>query len=201
MTITLYYLKAFTSQPTKLTKSLVIFISFISLIPIMACTPTSTPEATSQPTITPAPTITPQPTMVDSATLPPNKPAIQAEVISVKVTGNPNAYQFAVEISSPDTGCDQYADWWEVLDAEGNLLYRRILAHSHVTEQPFTRSGGPVNISAEQQVTVRGHMHPAGYGNLVMQGSVESGFTPTDLDPTFGASVAEQSPLPTGCAW
>ncbi|MCB0054175.1 MAG: hypothetical protein KDE24_32035, partial [Caldilinea sp.] len=67
-----------------------------------------------------------------------------ADVFGVTVRGDDGAYQFSVEIASPDTGCNQYADWWEVLDSDGNLLYRRILTHSHVDEQPFIRSGGPV---------------------------------------------------------
>ena len=78
-----------------------------------------------------------------------------ANVLSVQVTGNPGAYQFAVEIASPDTGCEQYADWWEVVSQDGQLLYRRILLHSHVDEQPFTRSGGPVEVAADELVYVR----------------------------------------------
>jgi len=76
---------------------------------------------------------------------------ILADVLSVEVTGSPNAYQFSVKIASPDTGCEQYADWWEVLSEDGQLLYRRILLHSHVNEQPFVRSGGPVNIPLFQR--------------------------------------------------
>ncbi|MGA9190363.1 MAG: hypothetical protein WBZ24_01400, partial [Anaerolineales bacterium] len=68
----------------------------------------------------------------------------QARVISVDVSGEEGAFTFAVEIASPDTGCDRYADWWEVVTPNGDLLYRRILLHSHVDEQPFARSGGPV---------------------------------------------------------
>jgi len=64
-----------------------------------------------------------------------------AEVQSVKATGKSNSYTFAVTIKSPDIGCDRYADWWEVITPEGELLYRRVLLHSHVDEQPFTRTG------------------------------------------------------------
>jgi len=67
-----------------------------------------------------------------------------ARVTKVTVSGEANNYNFSVTIASPDTGCDQYADWWEVFTEDGVLIYRRILAHSHVTEQPFTRSGGAV---------------------------------------------------------
>ncbi len=52
----------------------------------------------------------------------------------------------SVTLSHPDTGWDHYADGWEVLDADGNSLGVRVLAHPHVTEQPFTRSLGGVQI-------------------------------------------------------
>ena len=71
-----------------------------------------------------------------------------AAVEDVSVSGDPGRYQFAVTIRSDETGCDQYADWWEVVSESGDLLYRRILAHSHVDEQPFARSGGTCRHSA-----------------------------------------------------
>lgn len=40
---------------------------------------------------------------------------ITADVTSVIISGEDSQYQFMVTISSPDTGCEQYADWWEVL--------------------------------------------------------------------------------------
>lgn len=39
-----------------------------------------------------------------------------------------------------DTGWDHYANRWDVLDENGELLGSRELAHPHVNEQPFTRS-------------------------------------------------------------
>ena len=122
-----------------------------------------------------------------------------ANVVSVEATGEPSAYTFEVGISSPDTGCDRYADWWEVLSDSGELVYRRILTHSHVDEQPFVRSGGPVEIAAEDTVWVRAHMHPTGYGGRAAKGSVAGGFELVELDPGFAADVAEREPLPRGC--
>ncbi len=122
-----------------------------------------------------------------------------ADVISVETTGEPGAYTFEVGISSPDTGCDRYADWWEVLSEDGELLYRRILTHSHVDEQPFARPGGPVPVGADEVVWVRAHMHPAGFGGQAARGSAAGGFELAALDPDFAPGAAERAPLPEGC--
>lgn len=124
-----------------------------------------------------------------------------ARVLQVAATGQPNNWTFAVTISSPDTGCDRYADWWEVITPEGELLYRRVLLHSHVDEQPFTRTGGAVAISAQQPLIVRLHMSDSGYSSLAQQGTIEDGFTEVTLPANFAASLAEIEPLPTDCAF
>gem|GEM_PF-767227 len=122
-----------------------------------------------------------------------------ANVISVEARGDPGSYTFSVGISSPDEGCQQYADWWEVLTEDGELIYRRVLLHSHVTEQPFVRSGGPVEIAADQAVWVRAHMNTSGYGVVVFTGSVESSFQEAELSPEFAIEAANLDPLPNGC--
>ncbi len=128
-------------------------------------------------------------------------PIVQAVVLEVTTTGSPGEYRFSVRLESPDTGCDQYADWWEVVTPEGELLYRRILTHSHVTEQPFTRSGGPVAIDETTEVIVRGHMNTSDYGTSAFGGSVATGFAPVAIDRAFAADLAEAEPLPDGCAF
>jgi hypothetical protein len=125
--------------------------------------------------------------------------SVTADVIAVQVSGQPGAYQFNVGIRSPDKGCAQYADWWEVVSADGKLLYRRVLLHSHVDEQPFTRSGGPVLIQADTVVWVRAHMNTGGYGGMAFQGSVKTGFKPAVPDSGFATGLARQQPLPEGC--
>lgn len=124
-----------------------------------------------------------------------------SDVISVQVTGSAGAYQFSVGISSPDTGCDQYADWWEVVSEQGVLIYRRVLLHSHVDEQPFVRSGGSVVIAADTVVWVRAHMNKGGYGGYAFRGSVQDGFTQTELHPGFASELEFESPLPEDCAF
>jgi hypothetical protein len=122
-----------------------------------------------------------------------------AVVQAVTTSGEPGSYNFSVTISSPDEGCDQYADWWEVLSPEGELIYRRILLHSHVNEQPFTRGGGPVGITAEESVIVRAHFHPHGYSDQAFQGSVLAGFSEGSTESDFAANLQTTPPLPNGC--
>lgn len=124
-----------------------------------------------------------------------------ATVTGIRVSGEAGAYTFHVGLKSDDTGCEQYADWWEVVDSNGTLLYRRILAHSHVDEQPFTRSGGPVAISEGQVVIIRGHMNKAGYGSNVFKGSVSQGFTEQAANTKFASNLESTPPLPEGCAF
>ena len=148
---------------------------------------------------------TPEPMRAEKSTstllATPMEKNIKADVISVDARGEPGAYTFSVGIQSPDLGCSQYADWWEVIDEQGNLLYRRILAHSHVNEQPFKRSGGPVTINADTTVWVRAHMHPHGYGGEVLKGSFNSGFQPAELPQGFAVGLDEIPPLPENCAF
>jgi hypothetical protein len=124
-----------------------------------------------------------------------------ADIVSVKGTGTPQNYTFHVEVSSPDKGCNQYANWWEVLSPNGELLYRRILGHSHVNEQPFIRSGGEVKINKDEIVIIRAHMNNFGYGGIAFKGSVENGFVQVSIDKKFALTVENQSPLPSGCAF
>jgi len=125
-----------------------------------------------------------------------------ADVTAVRASGSPAAYTFSVTIQSPDTGCDRYADWWEVLTPEGELVYRRILAHSHVDEQPFTRSGGPVDVEESVRVVVRAHMSDGGYDGVAFAGSVASGFSAdASVTAALAPELSEEPPLPSDCAF
>lgn len=124
-----------------------------------------------------------------------------ADVISVDVTGAFGSDRFSAGILSPDEGCEQYADWGEVLMEDGGLLYRRLLAHSHVDEQPFVRSGGPVSIDSDTVVWVWAHMHPAGYGGTAFRGSAQVGFQELEPDEGFADGVEHLHPLAGGCSF
>lgn len=66
-----------------------------------------------------------------------NDAAITA--VDIKPVGD-GMYQVSVTLEHADTGWDHYANRWDVLDQDGNVLGSRVLAHPHVNEQPFTRS-------------------------------------------------------------
>lgn len=126
---------------------------------------------------------------------------IRADVSKVATSGTAGHYSFYVTLASDETGCGQYADWWEVLDAKGMLLYRRILFHSHPNDQPFTRSGGNIALKPEQKVYVRAHMNKLGYVGDVFEGSVSGGFKKSEKIPVFPKGLEMQAPLPGGCAF
>ena len=123
----------------------------------------------------------------------------KADVVGVRAEGEAGAYTVFVSIESTETGCDLYADWWEVLTPEGALVYRRILDHSHPDEQPFERSGGPVAAQAADEVVVRAHLHPDGYVGAAMRGTFGGTFAPYTPEASFGADLATASPQPEGC--
>jgi len=126
-----------------------------------------------------------------------------AEVKNVAFSGKESKYNFSVTLKSPDTGCQQYADWWEVITEDGELVYRRILAHSHVGEQPFSRSGGTVDILSTDVVIIRGHMNNTGYGegDIAMKGSIATGFQTFTISKDFASDLDKKAPLPSGCAF
>lgn len=126
---------------------------------------------------------------------------LYADIVGVATSASGNNYTFAVTIDSPDTGCDQYADWWEVISEDGDLIYRRILGHSHVGG-PFTRSGGPVIVSENQKVWIRAHMNTTGFGaneGITYFGTVACGFKALEMAPGFALDIEDDEPQPGDC--
>lgn len=164
----------------------------LSLSAVLACVPQQGEVDAHSPQL--------EPSAAASVTeRPDSHPRPTADVVSVSTTAVDGGYEFAVGVSSPDTGCDRYADWWEVVSEDGDLLYRRPLAHSHVDEQPFVRSGGPVALDADETVWVRAHLHPFGYGGEAFRGSIAGGFDAADAPLDFAADLAEAPPAPPPC--
>lgn len=73
-----------------------------------------------------------------------------------------------VTVRHADQGWGHYADRWEVLGADGEVLTTRVLLHPHDTEQPFTRSLGGLRLPrGTTQVRIRAHDSMHGYGGQV----------------------------------
>ena len=65
----------------------------------------------------------------------------EADIIDVKVQHNGgDSFQIIATVKHADTGWKHYANAFEVLDMDDNILGTRVLYHPHVDEQPFTRS-------------------------------------------------------------
>lgn len=90
----------------------------------------------------------------------------EADVVDVSVSkSGDDLYRFSATVLHEDSGWGHYANKWEVLDPQGNVLGTRVLHHPHVGEQPFTRSLSGVRIeSGVTAVTVRAHDLVHGYG-------------------------------------
>lgn len=97
---------------------------------------------------------------------PTEEPVTQANVIFVRARLQADRdWTFDVTVQHEDTGWEHYADLWEVLTMDGEVLATRVLTHPHVDEQPFTRSqSGIVIPEAVTQVRVRAHDLVHGYG-------------------------------------
>jgi len=88
----------------------------------------------------------------------------EADVIDVRVRGEGTEFRFSVTVEHADTGWDHYADAWEVVGEDGTVYGKRVLAHPHVDEQPFTRSGNATIPEGVKTVIVRAHDSVDGYG-------------------------------------
>ena len=83
--------------------------------------------------------------------------ANKVTIIGVDVSCNKTC-TFSVKLNHEDTGWDHYANRWEVLDLQGNIIATRVLHHPHVNEQPFTRSLSNIKIpEGIKKVLIRAH--------------------------------------------
>jgi hypothetical protein len=90
----------------------------------------------------------------------------EADVLNVVVSCNSETVcRFDVTVKHHDEGWKHYANRWEVLSPDGEILATRVLAHPHDNEQPFTRSLSNVRIPNDLlEVVVRAHDLQHEYG-------------------------------------
>lgn len=98
-------------------------------------------------------------------------PAGEADVTAVDVRPEAGGtYRFDATVAHADEGWDHYADRWDVLSEEGEVLATRELLHPHVDEQPFTRSLGGVAVpEGATHVVIRAHDSVHGHGGAEMR--------------------------------
>jgi hypothetical protein len=90
----------------------------------------------------------------------------QADVVDAQIRpAADGTFAFSATVRHADTGWDHYADRWEVVAPDGEVLGTRVLWHPHVNEQPFTRSLDGVRIPPGiDRVTVRAGDSVHGFG-------------------------------------
>lgn len=78
-------------------------------------------------------------------------------------------WRFEVTLRHADEGWDHYADQWQVVGPDGQVLGTRTLYHPHVNEQPFTRSLSGIAVPDDvQTVTIRARDSVHGHGGKTM---------------------------------
>lgn len=134
----------------------------------------------------------------------PNQAAAEnyyAEITKVSAIKSPlgSGYSINVAIKSSDKNCSHYVNWWEAVSENGKLLYRRILSHPHSREQPFSRGGVTNSITDETTFYIRAHIHPFGYSNRGMKGSIKTGFSAVNITNGFAKHLANEGENPSHC--
>ncbi len=88
-----------------------------------------------------------------------------AQVTQVNAVQQANgAWCFYSTVKHNDQGWDHFANEWQVVDLNGNILGVRSLAHPHDDEQPFTRSKCSIQIPKHiNKVVVRAKCNLHGY--------------------------------------
>ena len=98
--------------------------------------------------------------------LPTSTNADPAVIEGAEARASGGAWTFSVTLSHGDTGWDDYADGWRVVNQDGTVLGTRELLHPHVTEQPFTRSLSGVAIpDGTAQVFIEARTNTEGWGS------------------------------------
>ncbi|MEN8169809.1 MAG: hypothetical protein ABFS08_06265 [Pseudomonadota bacterium] len=66
--------------------------------------------------------------------------ANEIQVVTASAVRTADTWRIDVTLRHADRGWEHYANKWEVLNLDGEVLGTRVLYHPHVDEQPFTRS-------------------------------------------------------------
>jgi hypothetical protein len=99
----------------------------------------------------------------------------EADVLKVDAIHSGNGvWQFTVTVQHADEGWEHYANRFDVLSPDGTVLGVRTLYHTHVDEQPFTRSLGGVAVpEGIDKVIVRAGDSVHDYGGIEVEVALE----------------------------
>jgi hypothetical protein len=87
----------------------------------------------------------------------------EVRILEVRVEC-PGSCTFAVTLEHGDEGWNHYANQWDVVTLDDQVLKSRVLHHPHENEQPFTRSLSGVTIPpGVSQVKIRARDTVHGY--------------------------------------
>lgn len=89
----------------------------------------------------------------------------KADVTAATAACDGSTCRFTVAVAHTDSGWDHYADRWDVVSPDGDILGTRVLLHPHVDEQPFSRSLSGVKVpNGLSAVRIRARDSVHGYG-------------------------------------
>ncbi|MFT2111854.1 hypothetical protein [Marinomonas sp. 2405UD68-3] len=88
----------------------------------------------------------------------------EADVVKVNVNCSDTTCSMQTTVLHQDSGWEHYADRWEVLNEQGDIIATRVLLHPHENEQPFTRGMQFKKPKNSPTVQVRAHDSVHGYG-------------------------------------
>lgn len=102
-----------------------------------------------------------------------------ADVVSARARCRGEVCDFQATVRHADTGWEHYADRFEVLTPDGEVLGTRVLRHPHVKEQPFTRALQGVRVPAGvERVRVRASDSVHGLGGAEVELELERDAAP-----------------------
>ena len=89
-----------------------------------------------------------------------------ADVVGAQVRCSKNGKCIVwATVKHADEGWDHYANRWDVLGPDGEVIAKRVLRHPHVKQQPFTRALEGVAIPEDvSEVTIRANDSVHGLG-------------------------------------
>jgi hypothetical protein len=127
-------------------------------------------------------------------------PALAGEADVIAVTAHCTTIgtcDFDATVLHADVGFGHYADRFEVLAPDGEVLGVRVLEHPHVHEQPFVRRLVGVEIpEGVREVTVRARDSQHGYGGREMRVKLEIPPLKPSSPDGAAAEAAPVSPAP-----